>query len=334
MRRLLWLSCTVFAIALPAQAATGGKAAAKPAATGEVQSVYKDIEATLGVVPGFLKAFPEAALPGAWEEMKHFQMNPNTAIPSKYKELIGLGVAAQIPCHYCIYFHTEVARAQGATDAEIKEAVVTAAQTRRWSTFINGLQYGEENFKSDIDRMISHVQGQSAKEGQAMPAKAAVTNVQEAWRDMEKAYGFVPGFVKALPDEAVVGLWQEMVAIEMNPNGAIPGKYRDLISLGVSAQIPCKSCTYADTAFAMKLDGASDREVHEALTMAAAVRHWSTFLNGIQQDEAQFRRDMDKVLAFAKAKVTRPAGPAEKKAPKSLPLQRNVPSPQLRPGAR
>ncbi len=323
MTRLLWLFASLL-LALPLQAATGTRPATRPAATSEVQATYKDIEATLGIVPGFLKAFPEAALPGAWEDMKNLQMNPNTAIPNKYNELIGLGVAAQIPCHYCVYFHTETARANGATDAELKEAVVQASQTRRWSTFVIGLQYPEETFKADIDRMISYAKAHMPPAGAVMQPRAPVTNVQEAWRDMEQMYGFVPGFVKALPDEAVVGVWKELLAVDMNPNGAIPSKYRDLISLGVSAQIPCKSCTYADTSFATKLDGASDREVHEALAMAATVRHWSTFLNGTQQDEVQFRRDVDKVLSLAKAKMARPAGPMERKTPR--------PSP--RPGAR
>ena len=318
MTRLLWLFASLL-IALPLQAATGMRPTTKSATTSEVQATYKDIEATLGFVPGFLKAFPEAALPGAWEDMKNLQMNPNTAIPNKYKELIGLGVAAQIPCHYCVYFHTETARANGATDAELKEAVVQAAQTRRWSTFISGLQYSEDAFKADVDKMVGYAKTHMPQPGEMTQPRAPVTTVQEAWRDIEQMYGFVPGFFKALPDEVAVAQWKELLAIDMNPNGAIPSKYRDLISLGVSAQIPCKSCVYFDTSTVTKLDGASEREVHEALAMAATVRHWSTFLNGMQQDEAQFRRDTDKVLSMAKAKMARPAGPMERKTPKPSP---------------
>ena len=40
----------------------------------------------------------------------------------KTKQLIGLAVAAQIPCAYCVYAHTKFAKAAGATDAQIKEA--------------------------------------------------------------------------------------------------------------------------------------------------------------------------------------------------------------------
>src|SRR5690349_5732261 len=62
-----------------------------------------DIQVTLGFMPSFLKALPEAALPGAWAQMKALQMNPDTALDGKTKELIGLAVAAQVPCKYCIY---------------------------------------------------------------------------------------------------------------------------------------------------------------------------------------------------------------------------------------
>ena len=68
------------------------------------------------------------------------QLNPDTALDGKTKELMGLAVAAQIPCSYCVYFHTAAAKANGATDEEIKEAVAMAAIVRHWSTVLNGMQ--------------------------------------------------------------------------------------------------------------------------------------------------------------------------------------------------
>jgi alkylhydroperoxidase/carboxymuconolactone decarboxylase family protein YurZ len=55
----------------------------------------------------------------------------------------------------------------------------------------------------------------------------------------------------------------------------------------------------ADTQFA-KLEGASEREITEAVAMAALVRKWSTLLNGVQADEAQYRKDIDRLVAGAK----------------------------------
>ena len=71
-------------------------------------------------------------------------MNPAGALDGKTKQLIALGVAAQIPCAYCVYAHTKAAKAAGATDAQIKEAIATAALIRFNSTMLNGSDGGSE----------------------------------------------------------------------------------------------------------------------------------------------------------------------------------------------
>ena len=115
---------------------------------------YRDIEATLGVVPTFFKLFPEEGIAGAWAEFKSVQLNPHSALSGKEKELIGLAVAAQIPCSYCIYFHTAAAKANGATDSEIREAVAMAAITRHWSTVLNGMQADPTTFRNETDTVL------------------------------------------------------------------------------------------------------------------------------------------------------------------------------------
>ncbi len=117
-------------------------------------AVYKDIQSTLGIVPGFFKAFPESGIAGAWAEFKGVQLNPTTKLNAKTKELIGLAVASQIPCTYCVYFHTAVAKANGATDDEIKEAVAMAAISRHWSTVMNGMQTDLATFKNETDTVL------------------------------------------------------------------------------------------------------------------------------------------------------------------------------------
>jgi AhpD family alkylhydroperoxidase len=115
---------------------------------------YSDIEATLGTVPTFFKLFPQEGIAGAWGEFKTVQLNPNTALSGKEKELIGLAVAAQIPCSYCVYFHTQAAKANGATEAEIGEAVAMSAITRHWSTVLNGMQVDPAGFRQDTDTVL------------------------------------------------------------------------------------------------------------------------------------------------------------------------------------
>ncbi|CDX14437.1 carboxymuconolactone decarboxylase family protein [Mesorhizobium sp. WSM4935] len=124
-------------------------------------AAYKDIQATLGTVPDMFKTLPDVAVAGAWAEIKGVQLNPNTALSGKTKELMGLAVASQIPCQYCIYFHTLAAKANGASDEEIKEAVAMAAIVRHWSTMLNGSQVDLAAFKKQTDDLFAAVKAKS-----------------------------------------------------------------------------------------------------------------------------------------------------------------------------
>lgn len=124
-------------------------------------AAYKDIQATLGSVPDMFKTLPDVAVAGAWAEIKGVQLNPKTALDGKTKELLGLAVASQIPCQYCIYFHTIAAKANGASDEEIKEAVAMAAIVRHWSTMLNGSQVDLATFKKQTDNLFAAVKAKS-----------------------------------------------------------------------------------------------------------------------------------------------------------------------------
>jgi AhpD family alkylhydroperoxidase len=114
------------------------------------EAAYKDIEATLGVVPSHFKAYPKSAVAGAWEMTKGLLFGEGNALEPKVKSLIAVAVAAQIPCEYCIWLETKFAKQGGATDAEISEAIAQAAYVRHWSTIINGSQIPFETFKAEF----------------------------------------------------------------------------------------------------------------------------------------------------------------------------------------
>jgi len=132
-----------------------------PATAGDMsmsqEQVYKDIEATFGSVPAFVKQLPKAALAGAWQEEKDLELSDKTALSPKVKALISLAVAAQIPCQYCIWADTNDARRAGATEEEIGEAVAMSALTRHWSTLFNGLQVDYDQFKKDLGGDVAPV---------------------------------------------------------------------------------------------------------------------------------------------------------------------------------
>lgn len=137
---------------------TGGSAAVSPAA-----ATVAEVQKTFGFVPDFVKQLPASLVANWWHSVTTFQMNPTTKIDGKTKELIGLAVAAATPCEYCVIFHTEAARLNGASEEEIKEAVGMAALTRAGSTFLNGLQVDKVQFKKDVARIVKDARAAAAK---------------------------------------------------------------------------------------------------------------------------------------------------------------------------
>lgn len=101
----------------------------------------------------FSETYPEHALQSALEARSALD-GEEAALDAKTRALIGIAVAAQIPCAYCSYAHTIEARAAGASEAEIRESVAVAAQVRHWSTVLNGMQYDLDAFKSEYDELV------------------------------------------------------------------------------------------------------------------------------------------------------------------------------------
>jgi len=120
------------------------------------QEVYKEIEGMFGLVPSFFKMIPDSSLELEWKLFKRVQFDEGP-IPNKYRELIGLAIAAVTKCRYCSLFHTEVAKLNGATDAEIEDAVHFAKSSAGWSTYLNGMQVDYEEFKSEVERACEYV---------------------------------------------------------------------------------------------------------------------------------------------------------------------------------
>jgi AhpD family alkylhydroperoxidase len=269
-----------------------------------------DIQKTLGFVPQFFQRLPDGMLSGTWEEMKTLQLNPATALDGRSKELIGLAVAAQVPCRYCIVAHTEVAKLNGATETELGEAVAMAAITRHWSTFLNGIQTDEPRFRAEIAKIIANVK-QAAASKRPASAPVVVTDGASALREVTSLLGFAPEFLSQFPEVARAGAWKQMRDVQLNPKTALSGKTKELIGLAVAAQVPCRFCIVAHTEFA-KLNGATDTEVREALALASFTRDMSTMLNGMQVDESQFKRDVDRLVRNAKAAAKKDAAVASR----------------------
>ena len=118
--------------------------------------VQREMKELFGEVIPFIDQIPDDFIDSEWDLIKRVQFG-ETLIPNKYKELIGLGVAAATKCRYCALFHTESARLFGATDEEIEEAVHYTKVVSGWSTYINGMQVDYNEFKALVARVAEHV---------------------------------------------------------------------------------------------------------------------------------------------------------------------------------
>lgn len=123
----------------------------------------KEMEQTFGFVPSFALTTTPVGLRLWWSAVRDFQLSDKTALDGKTKELIGLGVSSQIPCHYCIVFHTEAARLNGATEVEIQEAIFMASLTRQGSTLLNGSMLDTATFDKEMKQIVSYLKNQANK---------------------------------------------------------------------------------------------------------------------------------------------------------------------------
>lgn len=123
---------------------------------GEYENTLKDIEKSLGIVPGFMKALPQDVLIYEWPLFKKYTLE-ESKIPAKYRELMGLAVAANIKCPYCQLFHKSSAQMMGATPEELSELAFLASHTARWSAMIHAQHYDYDTFAKETKQIGDHL---------------------------------------------------------------------------------------------------------------------------------------------------------------------------------
>ncbi len=120
------------------------------------EEVYSQITEVFGLVPSMFRALPDSSLEAEWELFKRVQLEEGP-IPNKYRELIGVAIAGITKCRYCAFYHTELAKLNGATEAEIEDAVHYAKSSAGWSAYVNGLQLDYDEFKTEVLQACEHV---------------------------------------------------------------------------------------------------------------------------------------------------------------------------------
>lgn len=129
--------------------------------TKSYEDTRAEIEETMGEVPGYFDALNETDLMNEWPTFRYHAFG-ETEIPPKYKELIGLAIAANLKCPYCQLFHREAAKMHGATEEELAEVSFLAGWTPRYSSMIHAQNYDLDQFAEEFERMADHIKAQMA----------------------------------------------------------------------------------------------------------------------------------------------------------------------------
>lgn len=125
------------------------------------EDVHQEMREILGTVLVSFDRIPDEFVDSEWDLVKRVQFG-ETLIPNKYKELIGLAVAAVSRCRYGTLLHTEAARLHGATDAELAEAVHYAKLVSGWSIQLTGLQVDQEEFAQQLEGAVAFLRRNGA----------------------------------------------------------------------------------------------------------------------------------------------------------------------------
>lgn len=124
------------------------------------------------------------------------------------------------------------------------------------------------------------------------------TDVKAIHKEVESMFGQVPSWLREVPESALSGFWTTMRDLELAET-ALPNKTKELIGIAVSGATRCRYCALFHTE-AARLFGATDAEIAEAAAMAGHTMYASTFVNAIQVDYDEFRRQTLDMVAYAR----------------------------------
>lgn len=122
------------------------------------EMLEREIKETLGTVPAVLDWVPDETLEAEWQLLRRSFVD-ESLIPPRHRALMGVAVAAALRCPSSVRLHTLLARAHGAGEAELAEAVHHAAFVAGWSTRVNGLELGGAGLQAEATQIIDHMTG-------------------------------------------------------------------------------------------------------------------------------------------------------------------------------
>ncbi|HVG48368.1 MAG TPA: carboxymuconolactone decarboxylase family protein [Rubellimicrobium sp.] len=112
------------------------------------------VREAMGVELPDIENYPDSMVAGAWAWMQDVE-DGQGALDLKTMQLIGLAVASQIPCQYCIHYHRQAATAAGASEQELAEAAAMAGYVRNWSTVLYGTEADVDAYHAMVDGLFA-----------------------------------------------------------------------------------------------------------------------------------------------------------------------------------
>lgn len=128
-----------------------------------------------------------------------------------------------------------------------------------------------------------------------MAATTPETNYEETLADIEESIGLVPGFMAAVPEDALVHEWPVFKQYILGES-VIPPKYRELTELAVAATLKCPYCQ-AFHKGAAELHGATEEELAEVGVLAGLTARWSAMIHAQHYDYDTFVDEFEQIGA-------------------------------------
>jgi len=120
------------------------------------ESVEREMKEFAGRVLSVLDQVPDELVDAEWQILRR-SLFEDTLIPSRYKALIGLAVAAALRCPSAARLHSSLAELHGASGAELSETVQLAAFVTGWTTRLGGLHGDADDFAAEVADILRYV---------------------------------------------------------------------------------------------------------------------------------------------------------------------------------
>jgi len=126
-----------------------------------------------------------------------------------------------------------------------------------------------------------------------------IERYEETVNDIEEAFGILPGYLDALPEQELVNEWPNMKRFMFGETEIAP-KHREFIGLAMAAAIGCPYCEHFHKG-AAQLHGATEAEMSELFFLASYTPRYSAIIHAQDYDLDVFKEETAQIVEHLKA---------------------------------